>query len=133
MNTAAFMNRCLNLDSASKQKVLNAVTYNTEGDNRFYKYDFLLDNCTTRVRNIVFENNKDEIIKTQIVPDKTTARDMIHYYLERGNKPWTKVGIDILLGGRVDREVSNDEAMFMPEFLMKGLAQAEKQDTAFRK
>ncbi|HEX5151357.1 MAG TPA: DUF4105 domain-containing protein [Parafilimonas sp.] len=123
----------LDLDSASKQKVLDAVMYNTEGDNRFYKYDFLLDNCTTRVRNIVFENNKDAIIKSKIVPDKTTSRDMIHYYLERGSKPWTELGIDILLGGRVDRTVSNNEAMFMPEFLMKGLAEANKQDTAFVK
>ena len=121
----------LNLDSISKQKVINAVMYNMEGDNRFYKYDFLLDNCTTRVKNIVFENNKEAIIKDKIVPDKTTSRDMIHYYLDRGNKPWTELGIDILLGGRVDRKVSNDEAMFLPEFLMKGLAEAKKQDTTF--
>src|SRR6478736_2162851 len=46
----------LSLDSVSKEKVVNAVMYNTEGDNRFYKYDFLLDNCTTRVKNIVFDN-----------------------------------------------------------------------------
>ena len=48
----------LNLNSASKQKIIDAINYNMEGNNRFYKYDFLLDNCTTRVKNIVFENNK---------------------------------------------------------------------------
>jgi hypothetical protein len=121
----------LNLDSASKQKIIAAIYHNMEGDNRFYKYDFLLDNCTTRVRNIIFENNKDAVISDKVVPDKTTARDLIHYYLERGSQPWTELGLDILMGGRIDRPLSNNEAMFMPEFLMKGLSQTKKQNTAF--
>ena len=120
----------LNLDSASKQKIIEAVQFNMQGDNRFYKYDFLLDNCTTRVKNIVFENNKDAVIQNSVVPDETSSRDLIHYYLERGGQHWTKLGIDILLGSRVDRKVSNDEAMFMPEFFMKGLADAKKQNNS---
>ena len=48
----------LNLDSAAKKRIIDAVIFNSTGDNKFYKYDFLLDNCTTRVKNIVFENNK---------------------------------------------------------------------------
>jgi hypothetical protein len=118
----------LNLDSSSKQKIINAIHHNMEGDNRFYKYDFLLDNCTTRVKNIVFENSGNATIADRVVPDKTTSRDMIHYYLDRGSEPWTELGIDILLGSRVDRTVSNDEAMFMPEFFMKGLSEAKKQN-----
>jgi len=117
----------LNLDSSSKQKIFNAIHHNMEGDNRFYKYDFLLDNCTTRVKNIVFENSGNARVANRIVPDRTTSRDMIHYYLDRGSEPWTELGIDILLGSRVDRPVSNDEAMFMPEFFMKWLSEAKKQ------
>ena len=118
----------LNGDSALKQKILDAVNHNMQGSNRFYKYDFLLDNCTTRVKNIVFENSGASV-NTEIIPKETTSRDLIHYYLERGGKPWTELGIDILLGSRVDREISNDEAMFLPEFFMKGLDHAEKSDT----
>lgn len=121
----------LNLDSASKQKIIAAIYHNMQGDNRFYKYDFLLDNCTTRVRNIIFENNKDAIINDKVVPDKTTARDLIHYYLERGSQPWTELGLDILMGGRIDKTLSNNEAMFMPEFLMKGLSETKKQGAPF--
>ena len=72
-------------------------------------------------------------IINQVVPDETTSRDLIHYYLERGSQPWTELGIDILFGSRVDRTVSNDEAMFMPEFFMKGLSEAKKQDADFAK
>ncbi|MBV9963790.1 MAG: DUF4105 domain-containing protein [Parafilimonas sp.] len=120
----------LNLDSAAKLGVINAINHNMEGENKFYKYDFLLDNCTTRVKNILFENNTVKITNN-IVPDKTTSRDLIHYYLDRGSEPWTKLGIDILLGSRVDRVVTNDEAMFMPEFFMKGLSEAKKQNADF--
>jgi len=117
----------LNIDSISKQKIINAIHFNMQGDNRFYKYDFLLDNCTTRVKNIVFENVNSKI-ENNVVPEGTTSRDLIHYYVERGGEPWIELGMDILLGSRVDRIVSNDEAMFMPEFFMKGLADAKKQN-----
>jgi hypothetical protein len=116
----------LNIDSIARQKIIAAINYNMQGDNRFYKYDFLLDNCTTRVKNIVFENVPGAGVTTKVVPDKTTSRDLIHYYLDRGGEPWTKLGIDILLGSRVDRTVSNDEAMFMPEFFMKGITDAKQ-------
>lgn len=122
----------LNLDSASKQKIIAAINFNMQGQNRFYKYDFLLDNCTTRVKNIVFENVSSEI-KENVIPEKTTSRDLIHYYLERGGQPWTALGIDILLGSRVDWPVSNDEAMFMPEFYMKGLSFASSQNELLAK
>jgi hypothetical protein len=123
----------LNLDSAAKKRIIDAVIFNSTGDNKFYKYDFLLDNCTTRVKNIVFENNKTAHIDSSIVPEGTTARQMIHYYLERGNQLWTELGIDILLGSRVDRKVSNDEAMFLPEFFMKGLNHATDSSKPFVK
>jgi len=121
----------LNLDSASKQKIIAAIYHNMQGANRFYKYDFLLDNCTTRVRNIIFENNTDAVINEKVVPDKTTARDLIHYYLERGSEPWTELGLDMLMGGTIDKPLSNNEAMFMPEFLMKGISETKKQNFAF--
>ncbi len=121
------------IDSAAKQRVIDAVNLNSNSDHRFYKYDFLLDNCTTRVKNIVFENNKSAQIDTSIIPYGTTARDMIHYYLERGSQLWTELGIDILLGSRVDRPVSNDEAMFLPEFFMKGLNNPQDSSKPFVK
>lgn len=111
----------LNIDSVSKKKIIDAVLFNSTGDNRFYKYDFLLDNCTTRVKNILFENLKGATIHNNIIPNGTTSRQLIHYYLERGSQLWSELGIDILLGSRVDKTVSNDEAMFLPEFFMKGL------------
>ncbi len=116
----------LNLSCTDKMQILNTVNYYMQGNNRFYKYDFLFDNCTTRIRDIIFKNNRNINFSDNIIPPETSFRDMIHYYLDRGNQPWSKLGIDILLGVKTDRAASNREAMFLPEFFMKGLNLADK-------
>lgn len=116
----------LNLSCSEKMQILNTVNYYMQGNNRFYKYDFLFDNCTTRIRDIIFKNNRNVNFSDNIVPPETSFREMIHYYLDRGNQPWSKLGIDILLGVKTDRAATNREAMFLPEFFMKGLNLADK-------
>lgn len=111
----------LNLDCSEKQQIMNAVAYNMQSNNRFYKYDFFFDNCTTRIRDIVTLNNKSVVFQKNIVAPGTTFRNLIHSYLDAGNQPWSKLGMDILLGVRTDREVTNIQAMFLPEYFMKGL------------
>jgi len=111
----------LDIDSAAKKRIIDAIVFNSTGNNKFYKYDGFIDNCTTRVKNIVYDNLKTATISTNIVPDGTTSRDLMHYYLERGDQLWTELGLDIIVGSAIDKKVSNDEAMFLPEFFMKGL------------
>lgn len=111
----------LNLDSAAKKNILNAIIFNSTGNNKFYKYDGFIDNCTTRVKNIFYDNLKTATISTNIVPAGTSYRDLMHYYLEKGDQLWTELGLDIIVGSVIDKKVSNDEAMFLPEFFMKGL------------
>ena len=117
----AVYEQVLNLDSASKKRVIDAIIFNSTGDNKFYKYDGFIDNCTTRIKNILYTNLKTAIISTNIIPDGTTSRDLMHYYLEKGNQLWTELGLDIIVGSTIDKKVSNDAAMFLPEFFMKGL------------
>lgn len=44
-----------------------------------------------------------------------TFRDMLHLYL--GKQPWTRDGIDIILGSKIDRKVTVWESMFLPDYL----------------
>ena len=44
----------LKLNCQQKQTIIKALQNNLQGNNRYYKYDFLFDNCTTRVRDIIF-------------------------------------------------------------------------------
>lgn len=112
----------LDIDSAAKKRIIDAVIFNSTGNNKFYIYDGFIDNCTTRIKNIVYDNLKTATISTNIIPDGTTTRDLMHYYLERGSQLWSELGLDIIVGSAIDKKVSNDEAMYLPEFFMKGLS-----------
>jgi hypothetical protein len=109
----------LNLSCDERKQIKHSVDSNMQGNNRFYKYDFLFDNCTTRIRDLIFNNVKGLHISGNIVPPGTTFRNMLYSYLDKGGQPWSKLGIDILLGAKIDKPVTSWQAMFLPEYLMK--------------
>jgi hypothetical protein len=111
----------LNLSCAQKEEIVQALQTNMQPENRMYKYDFIYDNCTTRVRDLIFGSLPGAAVTKRLVPAGTTARNLIHTYLDRGGEPWSKLGIDILLGARLDKPVDNTVAMFLPDYLLKGV------------
>ena len=111
----------LALSCEDKRKIKNAVDSNMLPDNRYYKYDFTLDNCTTRIRDLIENNSSSLKLPKHIVKDGTTFRNMLHSYLDKGSQPWSKLGIDILLGARLDNKVTANEALFLPEYLMTAM------------
>jgi hypothetical protein len=122
MDNRGIDEQVLNLTCKQQQDVQQFLFTNLQGDNKYYKYDFLMDNCTTRLRDII-EQFADKGMKSGIIPE---ARDMsfrnaIHYYLDKGRMYWSKLGIDLLLGSKIDRKMTNREAMFLPEFLEKSI------------
>ncbi len=50
---------------------------------------------------------------------KKTFRDLIYEYLNKNDKQWSKLGIDILLGRRMDVVMKPREVMFLPDYLLK--------------
>lgn len=117
------------LNCTDKKAVLEAVAYNLKDENLYYKYDFLLDNCTTRIRDIILKNMKPAANIHSVVADGTTHRNLIHQYLDRGHQPWSKLGIDLLLGSKLDEPVTLQSSYFLPEFFMKGLSLATASGT----
>lgn len=115
----------LQLSCDEKQKLYAALQINAQEQNRYYKYDFLFDNCTTRAGDIVGKNTNTPVTFKNILPKQApTFRDLIHNYLNAGHEYWSKLGIDILLGAKLDRKVTNHEAMFLPDYLLKGFDSA---------
>ncbi len=111
----------LNLSCAEKQKLVTALRENAREENKYYKYDFVIDNCTTRLRDIVFKNANGAVVTKNVRPGEgTTFRNLIHEYLDKSYQYWSKLGIDILMASPVDKKISNDEAMFLPDYLLKG-------------
>ena len=111
----------LDLSCAEKLKLASALAENAKEENRYYKYDFIIDNCTTRLRDIVFKNADTFVTTRDIRPnEKITFRNLIHKYLDSSYQYWSKLGIDILLGVPLDKKLTNNEAMFLPDYLLKG-------------
>lgn len=113
----------LNLSALQKKKIQSFLFKNIREENRYYKYDFLYDNCTTRLRDIIFSGKENEQLSLSvIVQSGQTFRDQLHVYLNRAEMPWTTLGIDLLLGIGADMPMGNLESMFLPDFLFKGVS-----------
>ena len=107
----------LNLTCSEKLKMVRLLYKNMEPANKHYKYDFLFDNCTTRLRDILEMSSTSPIMYNDVIK-KTTFRQLIHIYLNKNEKMWGKFGIDLLLGSRTDVIMTTRQVMFLPEFLM---------------
>jgi len=105
----------LNLDAATKQAIYQQLMVNLQPQKRSYKYDFLKDNCTTRIRDII---NQYATIQVHAIADKTHRAYLKEYLV---SKKWLAFGIDILLGSRVDKKLTIKEAIFLPDGLSKAL------------
>ena len=115
----------LQLTCEQKKKLFTALLINAKKENRYYRYDFLFDNCTTRAKDMVKQQVATSLqFKDILDGNQPSFRNLIHSYLDAGNQHWSKLGIDILLGARLDRKVTNEEAMFLPDYLLKGFDRA---------
>jgi hypothetical protein len=109
----------LALTCPQKQGLLAQLRTNALPQNRSYRYDFLFDNCTTRARDMIDTGAGAKVVLGNILkPEPYTFRNHIDVYLHRANQDWSKLGIDLLLGAKMDRPATNREAMFLPDNLM---------------
>ena len=108
----------LNLSCTEKYNMLLLLRANMTRQNMFYKYDFTFDNCTTRLRDLVEKTADTPVQFREVLKTKSTFRDLIHEYLDYNDKQWSKLGIDMLLGSRLDVKMKPREVMFLPDYLM---------------
>jgi hypothetical protein len=115
----------LQLTCEAKQRLFAALRNNVQPQNRFYNYYFHTDNCTTRARDMVADSSGVAITFSPILPPETpTYRNLIHEYLNKAGQYWSKFGIDLCLGSNLDKKVTNEQAMFLPDYLLKGFDSA---------
>ena len=111
----------LNLTENEKREIQLALFDNLTEENRYYTYDFFYDNCSTRLRDIIFKSKTvNAFSPPAFTAEGLTFRDHLHTYLDRAEMKWTKLGIDIILGIEADKKMSISDAMFLPEFLAMG-------------
>ena len=111
----------LQLDSLQKQKLFDLLVENYQPANRTYLYNFLFDNCSTRVRDI--------IAKSIAIPIKWNTQNagksfwnLLDEYLYA--MPWIQWGIHTILGQPGSQTATSDQYMFLPDYLMYALDSA---------
>jgi hypothetical protein len=111
----------LNFTPEEKIAVEDALYNNLKDENKYYKYDFFFDNCTTRLRDIIIRYRNPTPVFNAVMPATTTFRQAIHEYLNKNGKYWSKLGIDLLLGEPIDAVMTTEQSQFLPDNLMKTL------------
>lgn len=116
----------LNLSATEKIKLRRALNENLKEENRYYLYDFFLDNCTTRLRDLIFTAAEPQQQLPAPMPVTYTFRNAIHYYLDLQKKYWSKLGIDLLLGKPTDAVMTVKQQEFLPDNLEQVLDKIEQ-------
>ena len=106
------------LSDAEKIKWQNALQKNLEGNNRYYLYNFITDNCTTRVKDGFYQ-----FATTQVPPSniKSFRTHVVEAPYQQGI-PWIGLGIDLLLGAVSDQAPTAMQAGFLPDLFFDQLA-----------
>jgi hypothetical protein len=119
----------LNLKQYEKQLLLDSLRINYLPQNRYYLYDFLFDNCATRIRDIFVEAIPRTIeFDSTALKQGMTFRQLLMPNVKE--KPWALLGINLLLGVSADRPAEPWEYMFLPEHMMTAFQHASfKTDT----
>jgi hypothetical protein len=112
----------LHLSTAEKEKWYAALKNNMVGDNRFYLYNFISDNCTTRIKNGLITNTTFSIVR----PLVNTYREKVVDAPYRKGIPWIGLGIDLLLGAYSDQKPNDNQAAFLPDLLYEQIDRTRK-------
>ena len=113
--------QALNLTLEEKQRMFEFLENNALPENRNYRYDFFLDNCATRIRDVLISTVDGEVT-FGMADQNTTFRELLFPYLQQS--PWTKLGINLILGLPADRKALPYDYMYLPDYLRSGFEHA---------
>jgi len=114
----------LNLSPAQKLQIKTFLEWNALEPNKFYRYDYYIDNCSTRVRDAL-----DLATGGQIRPQlEARSTDTTYRFHTRRlmQSDWVLyTGIDFILGQPTDLPINAWEESFLPVRLRQHLLNAE--------
>lgn len=114
----------LNLTPQETQSFFDYLENNYLPENREYFYNYVYDNCATRIRDAVQAVVDGKVVyDSSYVVDGKSVRDLMDDYL--GYQPWGDLIIDIGLGSQIDREADFATYMFLPDYIYVAFEDAE--------
>jgi hypothetical protein len=113
----------LNLSFEEKYRIVELLEtcYNTSA--RYYRYDFLGNNCSTKIRDIIEQGTNNRIDFGKASFSGQTFRQLLKPYVSRNY--WIDFGINFLIGMEADKQAMPEDYMFLPEYLYKHLENSD--------
>lgn len=114
----------LNLTGAQKLELKKRLDDNAEDANKYYKYDYYRDNCSTRVRDPIDAITNGSVKAVAVgVPAQMTWR--AHTQRLVADSPAFYFALNLAMGDVIDKKVDIWEEMFLPEKLKETLRKAK--------
>ena len=113
----------LNLNQDEIKLIHAFLTKNALPENRYYKYDFIKDNCSTRIQTVLDGTLGSDILYDQAAIAKIgekSYRDYIRDHLKKS--PWFDFGIQLALGMPLDQKVLPSDSFFLPALVYEIMA-----------
>jgi hypothetical protein len=110
----------LDLTAAEKLAIRDLIRINLRPENFYYRYDYFLDNCSTRIRDLL-DRVVGGAVRTQLTSRSTRTTYRSHSLrLMQNDKPLV-TGVDIGLGRPADKQLTEWEEAFLPTRLQAAL------------
>ena len=118
----------LDLTAPQKDSLLRIIQANAQPENVTYRYDYFVDNCATRPRDILDRVLRGAIKARSQTPSGTSYR--WHTLRLMQSSLLLDVGVDIGLGEPADEPITVWQTMFLPKALHDFLATLAVPDSA---
>ena len=106
----------LNLTREEKQQFFDFLQHNIKPENAEYLYNYVYDNCATKIRDLTEELYTNRIVfNFEYKKEGKTIRDLIDDHLHY--QPWGNFLISIGLGQQIDIEATPKTYMFLPSYV----------------
>lgn len=121
---SAVVEQVIDLTDEEARSLFHALILNIRPENRVYRYRFLDNNCTTKVRDRLLETLAPAggVVYRGWEPAAATYRNALA--LPSMEHPWYMFGIDLLLGAGVDGPLDALASQFLPLDYMNALDRA---------
>ncbi len=115
----------LNLTPEEVTKLRSLLQREALPDRRTYRYNYVKDNCATRIIDRIDEAASTHVVYDDSVHYGTFRKEMMHYHK---GYPWYQFGIDLALGSGLDYQLRGREEMFVPMEMMRKASAAKFAD-----
>lgn len=105
-----------------KARALTAFLWeNLKEENKYYRYDYYRDNCSTRIRDALDRHLDGRLAEASHAPAPLTYRE--HTRRLTVGVPFLFFGLDLAMGPVIDQPLTEWEEMFLPSRVAAKLAQ----------